>query len=69
MMVTEIFYLRYSMHRLSQWKLQNQMENQQYPLLVKLLPFLEAYPGIISYHIKQKNSKKEAVNVFKTEEM
>ena len=45
------------------------MENQQYPLLVKLLPFLEAYPGIISYHIKQKNSKKEAVSVFKTEEM
>ena len=45
------------------------MENQQYPILVKLLPFLEAYPGIISYHIKQKNSKKEAVNVFKTEEM
>ena len=36
---------------------------------MKLLPFFEAYPGIISYYIKQKNSKKEAVDVFKTEEM
>lgn len=33
---------------------------------MKLLPFFEAYPGIISYYIKQKNSKKEAVDVFKT---
>ena len=36
---------------------------------MKLLPFFEAYPGIISYYIKQKNSKKEALDVFKTEEM
>jgi hypothetical protein len=51
--ITEFLYFRYFMHTALQQEIQNQIRNQKSIFhtheIVKLLPFLEAYPGIIAY--------------------